>query len=124
MRVDILAGELCELLFAEQLLQSRHVGSERISEPYAVRVGVHRQSGRDRNGGRAVHRCDDRCVAAQHVALQIALQSGERTHAASAVSAIARARSSSASSTGRSGILSSRSIIVATGPKRATAAAY
>ena len=90
---------------------------ERLGQPDAIGVGVDGQPGRCRHGRRAVHRAGDRSVAAA-------------ARDAAGLAAIRRARScgaaqierdgverdrSSASSTGSSGILSSRSIMVDNG---------
>ena len=84
MRIDICGGDCAELLVTEQLLQSRHVRGKRLGQPDAIGIGVDAEPDRGRNCRRGFHRSDDRGVAAEHVTLQIALQFGERVHAASA----------------------------------------
>src|ERR1044072_4166952 len=123
MLVDIARRDRPELLFAEQCAQVGHVVAERVGQPDAIGVRIDTQTGCRRTCRRALHGSGNRFVAGEYVTLQVSLQVRESAHAASAVSAMARARSNSASRTGRSGMLSTRSIMVETAPTRATAVA-
>src|SRR5471030_2544016 len=130
MRGDIAVGQSGEHVIADVAPGFVVAFAERFAQTAAVGVVV---NGQARVGLQAVlfaHRAEDRGLCAgdaEHIALEVALQRIERAHAARSIStdaASARACWSSADSCASGGILSSRSIIVATGPNRRSASAY
>src|SRR5690606_38141536 len=107
-----------EGIVAEELLRSRIRARQRLAQARSVRIGIDADARARRNACRIRDAREHGIIAFQYGALERTLQLGEIVHAAREQAAIRRARSSSASSTGSSGMLSSRSIIVDTGPQR------
>ena len=121
-----------ELVVARERVQARIVPAEHFQKPQPdrIRVDVQARLGRYRAG--AGHGGRERARVPQHPGLKAALELSKRGHvpdardrdAPPADSASDRACASSSSSTSRGGMSSSRSIMVETGPRRATASTY
>src|SRR5689334_12527533 len=124
--VGVLLGETAKIALAEQLGEDREARFERFDQARAIRAAVNTQPGFYRDARCPNHVRPDFRVAVQQKALKGFLDVRQAAHAAraSARSASPRAASSSEHNSSRGGMLSSRSIMVDTEPKRRTAAPY
>ena len=132
-RGDVILDQRAETVVAHMLAQHRKIIGEKFREAQAVAVAIDGEIGAfptRRRGKLSEDRMRRVVVGRENRLLESGLHGGERGSHATRLkpscavgAAMARARSSSASRSSKSGKLSSRSIIVGTFPKRLTASA-
>src|SRR3989344_2669556 len=131
MGFEISQPELFKFVVSHPGVQDRIIAVECLEQPQAVGIVVDGQTSGRADFRAANHAVQHALVAAQQKRLEIGLQVVKRAHAEAAETAdwragepaIRRARSSSAISSASGGMLSSRSIMVETRPKRRSACA-